>query len=167
MRWSKKKVTWLIASVLVLAVAGVGTWYAIDWYAKKPYVDVVNHYLAAYKDPDLKTVKSLVSSEIEESLPASQTTFASAVKQSELGQIASWEITKVERNKWIGQSILNVDVTTDKKVFHVVFDVFELPEGRVIRAVSENDDLPEATGDNQNSSSAMMSTGTTSTGSAH
>jgi hypothetical protein len=97
----------------------------------------VDRYLAAYQRPNLNAVRSLVSVDMAGVLPGTQEVFEQAVASAPNGQIKSWKITSVERNRWVGQSIITANVTTTVKTFNLRFDVFNLPEGRLIRAVSD------------------------------
>lgn len=151
---------WTVVTAVMVTILSASVWFGLDWLAKKPDVDVVNRYLAAYQHPDLETVKSLVSADMIGVLPGDQRAFAQAVAQAPNGRIKSWRVKSVERNGWVGQSIIAVDVTTTKKTFNLAFDVFNLPEGRVVRAVSDLD-LPVATDSNQ---AIMPSMGATSSG---
>lgn len=132
-----------------IALIGVVAWLAMgyaDSAKSKPAVEVVDKYLAGYRDANLAAVQGAVSVEMAESLPASQTLFAQGLKVGAEGRPTSWTITSVETNEHTGQSLVRVSVKAAKRTANVEIEVFDYNEGLRVRNVKDLDNPNAGTG---------------------
>lgn len=130
------------AVVGVVALTGVVAWAAMsyfDWQKSQPTRAVVDAYFGGYRDGNLEQVKAVLGEDMAESLPGSQTVFANAVKESPTGRVKSWTITKIERNDYVGQSLVDVQVVSEKTTFNLQLDVFNFTTGRKVRSAIDVD----------------------------
>jgi hypothetical protein len=134
----KRARTVAVIMVLVAVVAVGAAWATWNFRPKpQPDVDLVNKYLNGFKAGNLEAVRTSVSTDMLGTLPGTNDTFKSQVKNSPNGQIQAWEVTKVDRNEFIGQSIIDVTVRSTVRTYALEFDVLGLPEGLKIRAVRD------------------------------
>lgn len=150
---SQRLKTVIIAILGAAALVAVVVWAANQYFESaetKPVIAVIDKYMTGYQKADLVAVKSTISGEMAESLPGSQTAFAKLVKDSANGQVKSWNVTKIDRNEYVDQSMVDVTVVSSKRTYELVFDIFHFTEGLRIRSVSEADQ-PDAAG-SQNAS---------------
>jgi hypothetical protein len=134
----------LILGVIVLA--GVVGWLIWGRVKPQPDIELIGKYINGYKDGKLTEVRSTVSSEMLGSLPGSATVFASQAKQVN-SSIKSWHVKSVERNEYVGQSIVDIVLVTASGAHNMEFDIMQLPEGLRIRSVVDLAD-PNRTGAN-------------------
>lgn len=130
------------AVVGVVVLTGVVAWAAMsffDWQNSQPTRAVVDAYFSGYRDGNLAQVQSVLGEDMAESLPGSQTVFANAVKESPNGRVKSWTITKIDRNDYVGQSLVDVRVVSDKTTYNLQLDVFNFTSGLKIRSAIDVD----------------------------
>jgi hypothetical protein len=130
------------AIVGVVVLTGVVTWASLsyfDYQKSQPARQLVDTYFGGYRSANLEQVKSTLGEDMAESLPGSQTAFATSLKQSTIGQIKSWTITKIDRNDYIGQSLVDVQVVAGKQTFNLQMDMFTFTRGLKIRSVVDVD----------------------------
>jgi hypothetical protein len=130
------------AVVGVVALTGVVAWAAMnyfEWQKLAPTRAVVDAYFGGYRDANLAQVQSVLGEEMAQSLPGSQTVFATAVKQAQTGVVKSWTITKIDHNDYVGQSLVDVQVVSDKTTFNLQLDVFNFTSGLKIRSAVDLD----------------------------
>jgi hypothetical protein len=128
-----------IGAVLgVVLVVAVLAWVGYGYFKPQPDLKVVDTYLTGYRDANLALVEATVDSDVAETLPATQSIFAYTAKNAVAGQVKSWRVKNVSRNEYVGQSTIDVAVTTTKnRTFTVQFDVLNLSKttGYRIRSV--------------------------------
>lgn len=137
---SQRLKTVIIAILGAAALVAVVAWAATQYFESaetKPVTALIDKYMSGYRDADLTAVKSSISGEMAESLPGTQTAFAKLVKDSADGTVKSWNITKIDRNEYVDQSMVDVKVVSSKRTYELVFDVFHFTEGLRIRSVTE------------------------------
>jgi hypothetical protein len=127
----------LILGVIVLA--GVVGWLVWGRVKPQPDVELINKYIRGYQDGDLAAVKSTVSADMLASVPGSATVFAKQAKQVN-SAIKSWYVKSAQRNEYVGQSIIDVVLTTASGDHNMEFDIMQLPEGLRIRSVVDLSD---------------------------
>lgn len=139
--------------VAVAAVALVGglIWAGVVYFQPHPDVQVVEKYLAGYRDAKLAEVQSTVNADILNALPGSQAAFAQSIKDaaaSPQGRVKSWYVKSVDRDEYNSQSMIDVVVTTNKRTATLEFDVLGLDKGFLIRNVKDtaNPDAPGVAG---------------------
>lgn len=126
----------IVGLCVVAAVVAVG-WFAVGYFAPHPDIDLVNKYLAGYRDANLKEVQESVSGDLLDGLPTTQTVFAQRIAQSPSTRVKSWTVTHVERNTYVGQSMIDVTVVTAGRTYKARVDVFGFTEGLRVREVKD------------------------------
>jgi hypothetical protein len=157
----RRGLTVLAAIVGAAALVGVIAWAAVgyvDSMKSKPATEVIDKYLDGYRSSNLGQVRAVVTDEIAEGMAASQTVFAADVKKSPNGVVKSWTITKIDRNDYIDQSIVDVKVVSSKRTYNLQFDIFHYTEGLRIRSVVDLD-APKPTGSAGQGGGGGMGTG--------
>ncbi len=128
----------ILIGLIILGAFALSYW-RLGNIKKSEEVRIVEDYLEAYRKPNLKTVRKAVSSEMLERLPGTQKEFSESVKEAskQMGRIKSWQVINAETNPYVGQTMVDVAVVTDKQNYVLVFDVFKEGAAWKIRAVKD------------------------------
>jgi hypothetical protein len=126
----------VLALCAVAVIVGIG-WFAYGYFKPQPDVQLVDKYFTGYRDANLSLVRSSVSADLLESLPTTQGVFEKRIKDAPDTRVKSWRVTRIDRNPYIGQSMVDVSVVTAKSTYNVEMDVFDFTEGLRIRQVKD------------------------------
>ena len=131
----------VVVALCVVAVVVAGGWFATGYFAPHPDVQLLDKYFSGYRDANLSEVRASVSGDILESLPTTQGVFAQQIASAPADRVKSWTVTHIDRNDYVGQSMMDVTVTTaSSRTYKVKVDVFGFTEGLRVREVKDLSD---------------------------